>query len=134
MRVFTLPAVFVWVFFVCQRTPTLLPEPGFLLFFFILFLTKTQYCSCDLRNSLQPSVGSAFEDNLFCMLLKLRTQGGEGGRCRKTALAAGASRNKKNVILMFHLFYELGSQTAEETTLFRNNNVSAAYCKLSSGC
>lgn len=23
---------------------------------------------------------------------------------------------------MFHLFYELGSQTAEETTLFRNNS------------
>lgn len=99
MRVFTLPAVFVWGFFVCQRTPTLIPEPGFFLFFFILFLTKTQYCSCDLRNSLQPSVGSAFEDNLFCMLLKLRTQGGEGGRCRKTTLAAERVEKRKKMSL-----------------------------------
>lgn len=66
--------------FLCAKgLPLYYQDPGLDFFF---FWTKTQYRSCDLRNSFQPCVlflccgRSAFQDNLFCMLLKLPTKEG----------------------------------------------------------
>lgn len=91
--------------FVCQRTPTFIPEPRFWIFFFVFFCLKLNTLAaicviCFNHLCLLLCCGrSAFQDNLFCMLLKLPTKEGRAATVERQPSPQGQLKENdfKNV-------------------------------------